>query len=380
MLFLLLLLVVCVSGWSPKAEVTGLRQLLLQRSLQTQLIYLTDFHDELRAEWLSEFGDPCFPLGTVRVSMKESLPKFHGLDALTEWHAKNYLEKLLRAEPVEYKVRYAVGTTPMVASPEIENAEVAEAAMSMWGAQNAGAASRRRNPYLESSKKYVEYDEILEPAKIAQQVMQTRQQLAKEWSLDLLKIPQIQDESDYERLTRNAPVTATFEDDVSSPLRGANLDLCDRLATRFAAYDLLEDLRSNNRPEEAHLLEQHLELSSSEETSSQRRREEDEDLDDPKKKEDRALAASLAAAACRVVTVDALGGHARRRGLAFRWLSKAPTPNIRKNITSRRDNILQTWVHELHDNVQIEHANLLRDHLKFQFQQNIGSSGGESTS
>ena len=88
------------------------RRLLLQRSVQTQIVYLTDFHDEVKATWLGEYGSPAAPLGTVRLSNTECLPKYHGLDAFSSVDATQYLRDMLLEEPFVYAVRYKVGTAP----------------------------------------------------------------------------------------------------------------------------------------------------------------------------------------------------------------------------------------------------------------------------
>ena len=89
----------------------------------------------------------------------------------------------------------------------------------------------------------------------------------------------------------------------TSPLRAANLDLCERLATRVAARELCVD--GDLSPAQAQRLEECLErLESSE----------------PAEPEAGDIHAALAAKLETMTRVDALGGHARRRGLARRWL------------------------------------------------------------
>ena len=69
------------------------------------------------------------------------------------------------AEPVTFEVRYLVGTPDGGPAPDAGGApdgfaEQSSAAMAMWGG-NAAAASRRRNPYLGDSKRYIEYEETI---------------------------------------------------------------------------------------------------------------------------------------------------------------------------------------------------------------------------
>ena len=324
----------------------GLSQLLLQRSIQTQVMYFTDFHDELRSEWLSEWGDPCAPLCTVRLSNRESIPKFHGLDAMTDWHAVNYLPSLMRGEPVEYTVRYKVGTGMTSDAYEVEDRDLSKKAQNMWGdTMNQGYASRRRNPFLKTSERYIEYNETIVPERMAQLVMQTREQIANEWSYDLRLLSTVEHDNDYERLTRNAPVNfgTTFEDDVSSPLRGANLDLCDRLATRHAAYDLLDDFYDERNKAGAQELADHLKLDTDDYRSS-----EDEDIQ---------------SAVCRITKIDALAGHARKRGLALRWLDSIPL-HLRSAIQQRKDPLVQHWADIISAAVKDEHFALRRTKLQ----------------
>ena len=92
----------------------------------------------------------------------------------------------------------------------------------------------------------------------------------------------------------------------TSPLRAANLDLCERLATRVAARELCVD--GDLSPAQARRLEECLERLESSEPSEPEAGPTDD------------IHAALAAKLETMTRVDALGGHARRRGLARRWL------------------------------------------------------------
>ena len=89
---------------------------------------------------------------------------------------------LMSTEPFTYSVRYRVGTTEdSVADDASQRLDASQSAgLSMWGDANLAAQSRRRNPYIDRSARYIEYDEDVEPKRVAQLVMRTREQLAAE--------------------------------------------------------------------------------------------------------------------------------------------------------------------------------------------------------
>mmetsp|Transcript_330 Transcript_330/g.1001 ORF Transcript_330/g.1001 Transcript_330/m.1001 type:complete len:395 (-) Transcript_330:303-1487(-) len=381
---------VVVVVWLPAVSLglasSAVRRLLLQRAVQTQVVYLTEFHDEMKAKWLAQFLSPCAPLGTVRLSQRECKPEYHGLDALTEWHGEHYLATMLGSEPTSFEVRYRVGQADMVDSPvsgEGIDAEAARAAMEMWG-DDVGlraARSRRQNPYLrESEPRYIEYNETIVPSRVAQLLMRTREQIALEWQTDLRSIGVgeadrylscLDDEpcdavdaySDegletaYGLTVRAAPIRASFEDGVNSPLRTPSLDLCDRLATREAAADALHSLGAA----EADWLRAKLQL---------------EDDDEPDESTGDPLLDGLRAAACRLVSLDALSGHARRKGLAIRWLRdlehSEDTPAdvdplyVASVVREKRVAFAKDWADDILDYVRADDRRLLQQSLEAQ--------------
>ena len=189
MLFLVIL--GAVDALAPADNRAGLLHLLTQRSVQTNVYYLTNFHDEPKAKWLARYREPVVSLEMDRISDRSVQPRYHGLDAYCQEDDEapiDYLRDMMTAEPVEYKVRYLVGTPEGAPRPDAAGApegfaETTSAAMGMWS--NPAAQSRRNNPFLERSKKYIEYDETIVPAKVAQSLMRTREQLAREWAWDL---------------------------------------------------------------------------------------------------------------------------------------------------------------------------------------------------
>ena len=436
------------------------RRLLLQRSVQTQIVYLTDFHDEVKATWLGEYGSPAAPLGTVRLSNTECLPKYHGLDAFSSVDATQYLRDMLLEEPFVYAVRYKVGTAPghapgadegdgfgtgnaddgsgafgddeaaaaaafksgvdmwaagvdkKEAPPPAAEANPAKAAKAARAAEALGvmshfdttagkfagkdaaktptstssapawgnaAASRRRNPYLKNEARYIEYDETVVPARVAQLLFQVQSQIAQEWSRDLLAIAagtiepdlpangQELDEremlarvqSAYAKVVREHALAADegIGTSDSSPLRAANLDLCERLATREAALALLAE---GSLPRgAARRLEAKLQFS-----------EADVDPTPPDDEDDNeflALNRALKQRAKELNRVDALGGHARRRGLAHRWLAGVGNEAVTMAVVRRRAEIATHWAEGVVDEVAAAHALLLRDSLEDQF-------------
>ena len=49
-------------SYDPARSLAPLHRLLLQRTVQTQTVYLTDFHDEAKAQWLANYLDPQAPV------------------------------------------------------------------------------------------------------------------------------------------------------------------------------------------------------------------------------------------------------------------------------------------------------------------------------
>ena len=159
MLFLVIL--GAVDALAPADNRAGLLHLLTQRSVQTNVYYLTNFHDEPKAKWLARYREPVVSLEMDRISDRSVQPRYHGLDAYCQEDDEapiDYLRDMMTAEPVEYKVRYLVGTPEGAPRPDAAGApegfaETTSAAMGMWS--NPAAQSRRNNPFLERSKKYI---------------------------------------------------------------------------------------------------------------------------------------------------------------------------------------------------------------------------------
>jgi len=302
-------------------------------------------------------------------------PRYHGLDAFCDDGPVDYLRTMLAAEPFTYRVRsarrvlvessppptcarvtrYLVGTPDMSlpASAPDGVAAMARGAGDLWGA-NPAAVSRRRNPYLARSKRYIEYDEAIEPERIAACVMRTREQLATEWAADLAALaggPPAHDGGD------------------SSPTRAANADLCARLATRAAALAAIHELS----PADGRFLKAALAPEVADAAAA------DADADAA----DAAAGDDIHRELCRLnrgAFRDALGDHCATLGKAEAWLagldatvpfasgagSPVDPPRIAAAVREFRAPLCADWAESIVDAVATEHWALKRDVLETQ--------------
>ena len=103
MLFLVIL--GAVDALAPADNRAGLLHLLTQRSVQTNVYYLTNFHDEPKAKWLARYREPVVSLEMDRISDRSVQPRYHGLDAYCQEDDEapiDYLRDMMTAELVEY--------------------------------------------------------------------------------------------------------------------------------------------------------------------------------------------------------------------------------------------------------------------------------------
>ena len=175
--------------------------------MQTQTVYLTDFHDEAKAQWLANYLDLQAPMDTVRMSNTECLPRYNGLDGFPHATNEEYLRTMIPDERLfTYEVRYKVGTwaggnqgTGGAVGPSEEPAAdeafrkgmEQKQTLDFWGGSNNAAAATHaaEHPFLgEHTAKYREYEATIVPSRFAQLLMTTQQQLAKEWRRDLCAI------------------------------------------------------------------------------------------------------------------------------------------------------------------------------------------------
>ena len=342
-------------------------------TVQTQVVYLTDFHDEAKAGWVATFNEPVVTLGAERLSDNCVQPKYHGLDAFCEDEDPvEYFRAMMRAEPFTYSVRYLVGTPDTGATvseggaPE-GFADSTSSAMSMWGS-NPAAESRRRNPFLQKTKRYIEFDEEIVPSKMAQLVMRTREQLALEWAFDLRRL--LPEEARDQRSGAPGPDGVNAESEFS-PLRFGNIDLCERLATRAAALMAIHEVPAA----EARYLKTRL-APEYDAPKAEVPPPGDGDGGD-------ALARELADRVCSLQrSTDALGDHCAGTGKAAKWLqdmldtepfetksgSHVDPPAIANNILKIRGELAASWADHIVDDVRQEHTALCRDLLEIQLE------------
>jgi len=368
-------------------DLLPLQRLLLQRTVQTQTVYLTDFHDEAKGQWLANYLDPQAPLDTVRMSNSECLPRYNGLDGFPHLRNEEYLRTMIESAPFTYEVRYKVGTWAggnqgtggAVGPSEEPGADAAvkkgmDFSTDMYGGPNNAAAAntRRNNPFLgEHTATYKEWEETIVGSHFAQLLMTTQKQLAQEWRRDLCaiydgslilaqdpdadEIEQVAaEQSLYARVVRNNAMADDPDERgrfSASPLRAANLDLCERLATRVAARDLIDD--GDLAPAQARRLEECLERLEAADGPAAPEAEGD-------------IHAALAAKLETMTRIDALGGHARRRGLARRWLESLDDEALADRVRRHRNELARHWAESLVDEVAVTHALLLRESLENQ--------------
>jgi hypothetical protein len=352
----------------------GLLHLLTQRSVQTNVYYLTNFHDEPKAKWLAKYREPVVSLEMDRISDRSVQPRYHGLDAYCQEDDEapiDYLRDMMTAEPVEYKVRYLVGTPEGAPRPDASGApegfaETTSAAMGMWS--NPAAASRRNNPFLERSKKYIEYDETIVPAKIAQSLMRTREQLAREWAWDLRSL--LSPNAALESSIDGTSIQVPGMDEDCSPLRSGNKDLCARLATRTASIQALAEL---SQPEARYLSRKLAPKTEDDDRPSPpeiKKGDQPAYLPDP-------IHAELKERICDLQTyADALGDHSSAPGAADRFLedirgdsvgSDVDPAAVASKIITIRDALVRDWSEAVVGAVADEHALVCREALEAQF-------------
>jgi hypothetical protein len=363
-----------VSALQPSDSRAGLLHLLTQRSVQTNVYYLTNFHDEPKAKWLAKYREPVVSLEMDRISDRSVQPRYHGLDAYCQEDDEapiDYLRDMMTAEPVEYKVRYLVGTPEGAPRPDASGApegfaETTSAAMGMWS--NPAAASRRNNPFLERSKKYIEYDETIVPAKIAQSLMRTREQLAREWAWDLRSL--LSPNAALESSIDGTSIQVPGMDEDCSPLRSGNKDLCARLATRTASIQALAEL---SQPEARYLSRKLAPKTEDDDRPSPpeiKKGDQPAYLPDP-------IHADLKERICDLQTyADALGDHSSAPGAADRFLedirgdsvgSDVDPAAVASKIITIRDALVRDWSEAVVGAVADEHALVCREALEAQF-------------
>uniref|UniRef100_A0A7S1ZW69 Uncharacterized protein n=2 Tax=Ditylum brightwellii TaxID=49249 RepID=A0A7S1ZW69_9STRA len=200
--------------------------LLLQRTIQTQLYYLADLRDEPTYAWLRSFLDQ---------NHLDDRGRFNELDGIHySWH--DYLHQLQNAPPFTITVQ--------LAPPRL-------------------SAQQKRNPYLAQQVSGKSYEETINPAQIYQTIKAVARSLEKEWADDLAslaasdrervrlyfdrEVPRLQTQEYREReyYLKMQVVAGGEGDDQGTPLYKLNARLVARFATRVALHSLVDELQEN---------------------------------------------------------------------------------------------------------------------------------------
>ena len=196
---------------------TVLRDLLLQRAVQTQLYYNVEFKNDFEKAWLLRFasakGSPPL-IGNSHAIMNKVL---HKHEALRGWEA--FMLEMMGADDEVHEVHV------------------------VWGNRVGGGSPN--NPYLQDRPASTSYLDKVEPSKIARKIQQIRESIALEWTKDLQLVRLQNDE-----LQRSHASSVRADDGVdadkklqyaiqpeqggTSPLRQASFDLLMRALTRAA--------------------------------------------------------------------------------------------------------------------------------------------------
>lgn len=224
--------------------------LLLQRAIQTEILYFSEMQNDAMAKWLVGFMNHTH------------------LDCGTRWHCVvgmkvpmyEYLNNLLQEPPqlIEVEVSEDHPTLEMIDSTTVDLSGVSTELLS-W---SAAASSRRRNPYLET--KTVTYTEDINPQELGNSLMDVASQLGREWCDDLAILIAFDDRSRrraeirrHRRQRKNAEVEdlrspppfegAERQRSGSTPLRRQNFDLLERATTIMAVKSLESELAVESR-------------------------------------------------------------------------------------------------------------------------------------
>eukprot|EP00277_Geminigera_cryophila_P014724 CAMPEP_0179452750 /NCGR_PEP_ID=MMETSP0799-20121207/36596_1 /TAXON_ID=46947 /ORGANISM="Geminigera cryophila, Strain CCMP2564" /LENGTH=284 /DNA_ID=CAMNT_0021248905 /DNA_START=12 /DNA_END=862 /DNA_ORIENTATION=+ len=160
-----------------------LRNLVLQRAVQTKLYHLNQVRNQPTYEFLQDFKDHQH-LKIVRMTDYDFRCYFHGTNGLNlDW--QEYLKQLNAIETKEVTVHF---TQP--GDSDAVREATGTAYQESFGEQPAwaaAAASRRSNPYLDewAGMPHVEYKETLDAAQTARSLLEIGGQLATEMSYDL---------------------------------------------------------------------------------------------------------------------------------------------------------------------------------------------------
>mmetsp|Transcript_36819 Transcript_36819/g.72920 ORF Transcript_36819/g.72920 Transcript_36819/m.72920 type:complete len:441 (-) Transcript_36819:298-1620(-) len=245
--------------------------LLLQRSLQTQIVYFKNTRNDLKADWLNGFAEHDHLDGGAR---------WHSIVGM-RMHCGEYFQSLL-SEPIHsITVRYGPGAVGVGSTKdgttlkEMSDTSGVAPGLTPW---LAASASRRKNPYL-TKPKPMEFEEFVSPKELTHSLMGVCRSLAIEWKEDLALLASVDNEEyrreqgsahrermrahrakfkqkrgeDEERLLDMEAFEASIQPvppflsaergrDGSSPLRRLSYELLERVVTVLALKALQADL------------------------------------------------------------------------------------------------------------------------------------------
>ncbi|CAM9980999.1 unnamed protein product, partial [Choristocarpus tenellus] len=144
-----------------------MKNLLLESSVASVVYYLLEFRDDLTPQWLKQFTKDGREIKTIG------------------W--EKHLGMLMRAEPEEMIVR-RLSQRPL------------------GGSGN--------NPYLSPNRSAMEYNVLIEPVKIAKNIMKVREQISDEWISDLALV-----EAENFELTRHREESLGLEKEIADRFR-----------------------------------------------------------------------------------------------------------------------------------------------------------------
>lgn len=216
---------------------TDVRDVVVQRAIQTQLYFAASTRDLPRANWLAKFLDHEH-LGS---SNKAAVAAMMGEGGVGEGGDPF----TYRARLDGLRLRYDEYLRALVdAPPETIKVEIAPsmARLSSW---------ERRNPYLMKQKmQSFFYDETIEPRRLASLLVSTAQAITQAWALSLRQAAEADDTfvwcNRFKALMDGSQKPVDFHDNIdvddNLPLNDHDVRALERWCTLRAADELLMDL------------------------------------------------------------------------------------------------------------------------------------------
>ena len=220
--------IVCADPADSAADML-IKNLLCQRSVQTQMRYFRDFRNDFANEWLLRFSEERMGCRRLANGQAAAAGILHFHDAMGSATWSTYLIGMLES-PEETHTIEVVGSRIGGGSPN--------------------------NPYLQDRQVTKTYTDTVKPVQIYNTVLRIREVLASEWREDLALIEQdnaelrrhhaeeVKNVVDEQERFQNAIRPRESGDDgmESSPLRIASYDLLKNAATQVALRRLFSEL------------------------------------------------------------------------------------------------------------------------------------------